>query len=64
MPRPAQPTAPKIEWISVQECATRFDVRDKTVRRWIAAGLVDARRFGPKLIRIDAASVERMSSTI
>lgn len=46
-----------IEWISINECALRFDISTKTVRRMIADGNVHARRFGPKLIRIDVQSV-------
>jgi hypothetical protein len=54
----------RINWISVQGCAELYGVNPKTIRRWIALGLVEARRFGPKLIRVDAASVERMATPL
>lgn len=48
-------------WLSIASIAARFEVDAKTVRRWVSSGQVDARRFGPKLLRISVASVLRFS---
>ena len=53
-----------IEWISINECALRFDISTKTVRRMIADGRIHARRFGPKLVRIDVNSLIERSEPI
>ena len=55
-PTPAAPT----EWITVQEAAERYRCSTKTIRRWIYDGIIKARRIGPRLIRIDASSLENM----
>jgi len=55
-----QPT----EWISIATAAKRCEVSTRTVRRWIAYGEVRARRFGPKLIRIDAATLNTMGEDV
>lgn len=39
--------------ISVSDAATKHRVCSKTIRRYIAVGLLPAYRVGPKLIRID-----------
>jgi hypothetical protein len=53
-----------IEWISMKEAGLRWGVHYQTVRGWVSAGLIDGRRFGPKLIRVDAASFERMGTAL
>lgn len=60
----ARPAAQLTEWISIATAAERCEVSAKTIRRWIAFGYIRARRFGPKLIRIDAATLEQMSDDI
>lgn len=44
-------------WPTVQQFAAIAQVSTKTVRRRIADGSIDARRFGPRLIRINPASL-------
>jgi transcriptional regulator with XRE-family HTH domain len=51
-------------WISVASTAARFEVDEKTVRRWISSGRVTARRFGPKLIRVWLPSVLKFSGRV
>lgn len=43
---------------SIAEFAASQGVTPRTVRNWIAAGLVDAVRVGPKVIRIDPDSMQ------
>lgn len=47
-----------IVWITMAEAAQRLQVDYRTMRRWIADGLIDARRFGPRLVRVNAASLD------
>jgi excisionase family DNA binding protein len=48
------------KWAPVQQTATYLGVDERTVRRYIASGRLDARRIGPRLIRVDRDSVEKM----
>jgi excisionase family DNA binding protein len=48
------------ERIGIQEAAERYDVVPRTVRRWIAMGLLNGYRVGPKLIKIDVEELEKM----
>jgi excisionase family DNA binding protein len=41
------------EWVSLQEAADYCGVDYRTIRRWIAAGHLNATRVGPKLIKVD-----------
>lgn len=50
--------------LSIQEAAQRRGVTTKTVRRWIALGLVPAYRVGPKLIRIREDDLEAIGRRI
>lgn len=34
------------EWLSVRDYAERYHVHERTVRRWIHTGKVDAKRHG------------------
>jgi excisionase family DNA binding protein len=43
--------------ITMQEAADAYGVSTKTIRRYIAAGLISAHRVGPRLIRLDAEQV-------
>jgi excisionase family DNA binding protein len=48
------------ELIGLPEAAERCGVHYRTVRRWINAGLIDAVRIGPKLLRVDAADLAKL----
>lgn len=43
-----------------REAAARLRVSVSTVKRWGAAGLLDERRVGPKLVRVTELSVESL----
>ena len=47
------------DWRSVNEAADIYQVHPRTIRRMISRGEIIARRLGPRLIRVDLASVER-----
>ncbi|WP_084003382.1 excisionase family DNA-binding protein [Agromyces aureus] len=51
-------------WITIQEAATRRDVSTRTIRRMISAGLIEAERFGPRLIRVNAVSLEHAGRSL
>ncbi|POH67632.1 hypothetical protein C3B61_06985 [Cryobacterium zongtaii] len=43
---------------TVREAADSLGVSTKTIRRRVADGTISARRFGPRLIRVNIASLE------
>ena len=49
---------------TIKQTAPYFGVDEKTVRRWIAQGRLVAHRVGPRLIRIDRASILKLASPI
>lgn len=48
------------ELIGLQEAADRCDVSYRTVRRWIAAGRINAVRVGPRLLKVNARDVDAL----
>jgi excisionase family DNA binding protein len=46
--------------ISLQEAAERRDCSERTIRRYIATGLLTGYRMGPRLIRVDVAELDEM----
>nr|WP_069403191.1 helix-turn-helix domain-containing protein [Mycolicibacterium holsaticum] len=50
--------------ITIQAAAEMLAVDPRTIRRWIAQGRLKARRVGPKLIRVELASVEAMGQPV
>ncbi|MFE7844886.1 excisionase family DNA-binding protein [Microbacterium sp. NPDC057407] len=53
-----------MSYISIGEAAARLGVSQKTVRRYIAAGIVRGDRVGPRLIRVDASSLDRVGQPL
>jgi len=49
---------------SIQQTADYLGVSTKTVRRYIADGKLKAVRLGPRLIRVERASVEALMRPI
>ena len=45
---------------SIANAAEHVDVSTKTIRRYIAAGLITGYRAGPRLIRVDLDELEAM----
>jgi excisionase family DNA binding protein len=50
--------------ISLHDAALRVGVSDRTIRRWIAQGLLPAERLGPKLIRVNTVDLDRLQRPI
>jgi excisionase family DNA binding protein len=42
------------------EAAARLRVSERTVRRYITAGLLDGVRVGPRLVKVTERSVDRL----
>ncbi len=51
-----QTTAEK--WLTLAEVAAMHKASIKTVRRWIAAGILPAYRVGPRMLRVRPADAE------
>jgi excisionase family DNA binding protein len=45
---------------SLADAAARTAVSTRTLRRWIAEGRLEAYRIGPRLVRLDPESVDRL----
>lgn len=56
-------TAPASD-LTIAEVASLWQTSTKTVRRRIADGTLKAVRIGPRLIRVDRASVEAVRSPL
>lgn len=48
------------ELIGLQEAADYCDVSYRTVRRWVADGRINAVRVGPRLLKVDAAELDKL----
>jgi excisionase family DNA binding protein len=62
---PRQPTANgaahpprRRRFASIQAAAEMYDVDPKTVRRWIASGLIHGYRMGDRLIKVDLDEID------
>lgn len=45
-------------WVTLDEASEHFSVSRDTLRRMISRGEVEAKRFGPRLIRVNLSSIE------
>jgi len=54
MPSPS----PVSEWGTIADASARFSLSVDTVRRMITRGEIEAKRFGPRLIRVNLTSIE------
>lgn len=52
------------DWVPIAHAAAARAVSIKTIRRMIARGEIEARRFGPRLIRVSLASLEQAGQPI
>ena len=48
------------EWGTIKDAADRKKVSTKTIRRYITDGLIEAERFGPRLIRVNLNSLDAL----
>lgn len=46
-------------WLSTKQAAEHLSVSVNTVRNYVAAGRIKARRVGPKLLRFDRVELDR-----
>jgi excisionase family DNA binding protein len=53
-----QDPGPRRRMLSMAAVAEQFDVSERTIRRWIAAGQLSAYRIGTRTVRLDAAEVD------
>lgn len=53
-----------VELIGLSEAASRCGVHYRTVRRWIAAGDLNAVRVGRKLLKVDAAQLGNLMQPV
>lgn len=57
-------TVARTTWASLQEAADHWGLSTKTIRRYIADGKIDARRVGPRAIRVNLASLETLGTPL
>jgi excisionase family DNA binding protein len=51
-------------YASIAKAAELYDVDPKTVRRWIASGLITGYRIGDRLVKVDLNEVEAKVVTV
>lgn len=51
-------------WVTMEDAARFLGVSSKTIRRRIADGSIHAKKFGPRLVRVDKSSLERSGRTM
>lgn len=57
-------TIPAPEWLTLRDTAERLQISEKSARRWIADGRLKAVRIGPRMIRVDAASIAALAQPL
>ena len=55
------PRTPTRRRITVAQAADRLSVSEKSIRRWIASGDLEAVRVGRKVLRLDPDDVDRLA---
>ena len=55
---------PRAELIGLQDAADRCGISYRTIRRYIAAGHLNAVRIGPRLLKIDAADLAKITQPV
>ncbi len=60
--RDAAPAASPL--VTIADAAERLSVSPKTIRRYVASGALTAVRIGPRLVRVELASLERLGRPI
>ena len=54
---------PPRRWATKPQAAQHVGVHPDTIDAWVAAGLITAYRFGPRLIRYDLNEIDAMATT-
>lgn len=57
-------TVARTTWASLQEAAAYWGLSVKTIRRYIAAGQIEARRVGPRAIRVNLDSLDSLGTPL
>ena len=52
------------QWGSIRDAADRKKVSTYTIRRMISRGEIEAVRFGPRLIRVNLASLDQAGRSL
>ncbi|BCI83173.1 hypothetical protein MTY66_47980 [Mycolicibacterium sp. TY66] len=52
------------QWIGLPEAAELCGVHYRTLRKWIAEGRLNAVRVGPKLLKVDAADLDKLMKPV
>ncbi|MGI8869946.1 MAG: helix-turn-helix domain-containing protein [Mycobacteriales bacterium] len=55
---------PDSGFVPIVAVAEHYGVTPMTVRRWIAAGYLPARRVGPRNIRVDVRDIDKISRPV
>jgi excisionase family DNA binding protein len=50
--------------LTKKQAAERKQVSVKTIERWIAEGLIEAHRYGPRLVRVNAESLDSLGRPV
>jgi excisionase family DNA binding protein len=53
-------TVPTRRYARITAAAKRYDVSERTIRRWGADGDITLYRIGPKLVRVDLDEIDRL----
>lgn len=52
------------ELVGLAEAALELDVHYRTIRRWIAAGRLDAVRVGPRLLKVRRSDLNEIMAPV
>lgn len=53
-----------VEWVPIDTASEHFSLSRATIRRMITRGEIEARRFGPRLIRVSLISIEKAATPL
>lgn len=52
------------KWVTMRAAADHLGVSTKTIRRRIIDGTIKAKKFGPRLIRVDMSTLEQSGASL
>lgn len=55
---------PHPELIGLSEAADRCGLSYRTIRRYVASGRISAVRVGPRLLKVDAADLDKLKQPV